>query len=153
MQASGFADVQALFDEIHIADGPSAFYVTDANVRVMQIDAALLLKSRENQLIELLHELAHAKRHRLKCGFHGQHYRDDSSLNERTVERFAALKAAAWINRFPAPFNDAEQLDYASGTNAAALNMRFDFGVAPANRVVLRQWFREGAATPWGAKR
>lgn len=148
VQASGFTDVEALVHEIHISDGPSAFYVTDANVRVLRIDAALLSKPRERQLVELLHELAHAKRHQLKCRLKGPRYEDDSSLNERTVERFATSKAAAWIKRFPTSLNNADGSEHVPGAKTVVLNMRLNLGMPPANRTVLRRWFREGAVTP-----
>jgi alanine racemase len=81
-----------LVDRLNVAPGPTRFYVTADGLRLLQLDPAILLRSRAEQLEEVFRELARAEIQARRAGKRTNPI-GRPSLDEQTVRRYAHLAA------------------------------------------------------------
>jgi alanine racemase len=83
-----------LVDRLDVTAGPSRFYVTADGQRVLQLDSAILLRPRMEQVEAVLHELAHAAMHARRARKHAR-YVGTPSRDEQTAQRYARIAASS----------------------------------------------------------
>jgi alanine racemase len=81
-----------LVDRLNVAAGPTRFYVTADGLRVLQLDSAILLRSRAEQLEEVFRELARAEIQARRAR-NSPNPIGKPSLDEQTVQRYARRAA------------------------------------------------------------
>ncbi|WP_118183123.1 LysM peptidoglycan-binding domain-containing protein [Paraburkholderia phosphatilytica] len=141
-KAANVGELGSIVDEVRIVDGSSSFAVTADGRRVLALNRDAVTADRETSLTEVLHELAHAKRHARMIDVHGSGYTDDLGLNERVAIRYARIASKAYLGRM-------DGLDEATIVNSLRHDAQYDAELEEAGRDAHTHAIDEGNARQW----